>query len=45
MNQRPFVKDSRASSCGALLLLLVCGISVLQDEVTAIGTDSREITN
>lgn len=45
VSQRPFVKDSRTSSRGAFLLLSVCGISVLRDEVTIIGTDSREIMN
>lgn len=43
MHRLPFVKDSRTSSCGALLLLSVCGIGVLWDEVTVVGTDSREI--
>lgn len=44
-DQPPFVQGSRTSRRGAFLLLSVCGISVLRDEVTVIGTDSREIMN
>lgn len=45
MHRPPLVKDSATSGCGAFLLLSVCGISVFWDEVTVVGTDSREIMN